>query len=52
MKNIVDYDAEIVLPKCMYTIKNRTNCPKEDDINLNISNQVIKFLKVYVTEIY
>ncbi|XP_075969548.1 aaRS-interacting multifunctional protein 2 isoform X3 [Anticarsia gemmatalis] len=45
MKKIVDHDAEIVLPKCMYPVKYRTIPVGEDDININISNQVIKFLK-------
>lgn len=45
MKSIVVHDADVVLPKCMYTVRNRTDFPQEDDVNLNISNQVIKFLK-------
>lgn len=47
MKKIVAHDSEILLPKCMYTVKNRTNLilTAEDDTNINISNQVIKFLK-------
>ncbi|XP_075969547.1 aaRS-interacting multifunctional protein 2 isoform X2 [Anticarsia gemmatalis] len=39
MKKIVDHDAEIVLPKCMYPVKYRTIPVGEDDININISNQ-------------
>lgn len=47
MKKIINYDDEIVLPKCMYRIKNPNEFLKTDDVNINISEQVIKFLKVY-----
>ncbi|XP_049867325.1 uncharacterized protein LOC126367704 isoform X1 [Pectinophora gossypiella] len=43
MKNIIAFDDEITLPKCMYYIKNLNEILNADDIN--ISNQVIKFLK-------
>lgn len=54
MKKIVAHDSEILLPKCMYTVKNPTNLilTAEDDTDINISNQVIKFLKVFVTELF
>lgn len=54
MKKIVAHDSEILLPKCMYTVKSRTNLilTAEDESNINISNQVIKFLKVFVTELF
>lgn len=50
MKNIVNHNEEITLPKCMYHIKNPNESLKDefDQININISNQVIKFLKVFV----
>ena len=51
MKKIIVHDKEIPLPTCMYSVKYRTDLFKEDDSDISISNQVIKFLKVYVTEV-
>lgn len=45
MKNIVSTTEEIVLPKCMYRLKNLADI-YENDIEINISDQVTKFLKV------
>lgn len=47
MKKIITYDDEIILPKCMYRIRNPNEFLKADEANINISEQVIKFLKVY-----
>lgn len=50
MKNIISHNEDIVLPKCMYHIKNPNESLKDeiDVINKKISNQVMKFLKVFV----
>ncbi|KAJ8725629.1 hypothetical protein PYW08_003812 [Mythimna loreyi] len=39
MKNIIVHDKEIFLPNCMYSVKYRTDLFKEDDSDINISNQ-------------
>lgn len=52
MKNIINHEEEVVLPKCMYQVKNSFETLKEDEINIGISDQVNKFLKVFVTTIY
>lgn len=46
MKNIISFEEEIVLPKCMYRLKNPIDI-NEKDTEINISDQVTKFLKVY-----
>lgn len=50
MKNIVNHDEIIKLPMCMYNIRNPNESLKDeiDQINININNQVMKFLKVFV----
>ncbi|XP_047021107.1 uncharacterized protein LOC124631045 isoform X1 [Helicoverpa zea] len=45
MKKIIVHDKDVALPDCMYSVKCRTDFYHEDDCNLSISNQVIKFLK-------
>lgn len=45
MKNIINRTDKIVLPDCMYRVKNLIDFTNEDDIN--IGDQVDKFLKVY-----
>ncbi|XP_026329651.1 aminoacyl tRNA synthase complex-interacting multifunctional protein 2-like isoform X2 [Hyposmocoma kahamanoa] len=39
MKKIITYDDEIVLPTCMYRIKNPNDFLKADEANINISEQ-------------
>lgn len=39
MKKIIVHDKEILLPNCMYSVKYRTDFFKEDDSDINISNQ-------------
>lgn len=46
MKNIISFENEIVLPKCMYTIKNLIEV-SENVTDIKICEQVTKFLKVY-----
>ncbi|KAJ0180500.1 hypothetical protein K1T71_003904 [Dendrolimus kikuchii] len=47
MKSIINHEEEIVLPECMYQVKNPFKTYKEDvhEINIGISDQVNKFLK-------
>ncbi|CAG4981169.1 unnamed protein product [Parnassius apollo] len=45
MKTIVPVEDNIILPKCMYYLRNPNNNIKIDDIEINISDQVMKFLK-------
>lgn len=47
MKSIIDHGEGIVLPKCMYHVRN-LNEPLKDEMNLDIHNKVMKFLKVFV----
>lgn len=47
MKNIVSQEQPIILPKCMYHIRNPIEQCIKDESEINISDQVIKFLKVY-----
>lgn len=44
MKNLISTNEEIILPKCMYPLKNLANI-YQNDIEINISDQVTKFLK-------
>lgn len=48
MKNIVSFQEEIELPKCMYRLKNPIEVDENDEAELNIRDQVTKFLKVYL----
>ncbi|OWR49480.1 putative aminoacyl tRNA synthase complex-interacting multifunctional protein 2 isoform 2 [Danaus plexippus plexippus] len=45
MKNIVSFQEEIELPKCMYRLKNPIEVDENDEAELNIRDQVTKFLK-------
>lgn len=47
MKTIVPMEDNIILPQCMYHLKNPNNNLKIDEVELNISDQVMRFLKVY-----
>lgn len=47
LKKIINHDDEVDLPKCMYRVRNPNEFLKADDVKINISEQVIKFLKVY-----
>lgn len=46
MKNIISSEERIVLPKCMYQIKNSLKIDGTDGTEINICDQVTKFLKV------
>ncbi|XP_026757679.1 uncharacterized protein LOC113517252 isoform X2 [Galleria mellonella] len=39
MKNIIKYDDQLSLPKCMYRIKNPNDALQADDCDINISDQ-------------
>lgn len=45
MKCIINHEAGIILPECMYRVKNIYKFDKEDEINIGISDQVNKLLK-------
>ncbi|XP_013182016.1 PREDICTED: uncharacterized protein LOC106128257 isoform X2 [Papilio xuthus] len=45
MKTIVPVEDNIMLPQCMYYLKNPNNNLKIDEVELNISDQVMRFLK-------
>lgn len=51
MKNIILHNEDITLPKCMYYVKKIIEFDEpiniNTEINLHISEQVNKFLKVY-----
>lgn len=49
MKKIIPHDEVIELPKCMYHVKNPNENLNTSEIDINISDQVIKVLKVYFT---
>lgn len=46
MKTIVPIENNINLPQCMYYLKNPNNNLKIDESEINVSDQVKKFLKV------
>ncbi|KAM3963568.1 putative aminoacyl tRNA synthase complex-interacting multifunctional protein 2 [Aphomia sociella] len=48
MKNIIKFDDQLSIPKCMYSIKNPNDSLAADDCDINISDQVIKLLKAQV----
>ncbi|XP_063531139.1 uncharacterized protein LOC134742115 isoform X1 [Cydia strobilella] len=51
MKNIITHDGDILLPKCMYHMKNLYNFDTkaestEEEIDINVRTQVMKLLKM------
>ncbi|XP_069365024.1 uncharacterized protein AIMP2 isoform X4 [Maniola hyperantus] len=51
MKNLVSQEQSLVLPKCMYYIKNPIEGCLKEEMEINVCDQVIKFLKISSEEI-